>query len=249
MAKLLIGLGLGLILGGAITFYTFVGVPRSSQTPGTPILPPDPGSSTASAQIILNQDLFNRILITIFSQISEPSFQLGSNNSRSDQPVYERASFQEAQTCEGTIKILAEGSGVRSGLRLENERIYAPLAFTGSYNSAFGCLRFTGWAQANLELRFDKAQQAVFGRVNVETVNLDGVNPVFGGLITPLVQSTINNRVNPIPIIHPGQLAVDIPIASTGGKLKAVVEDVRAEVKENALNLYITYSFSGSPAL
>ncbi len=249
MAKLLIGLALGSILGGAITFFTFVGVPRSSQTPGTPILPPDPGSSTGSAQIVLNQDLFNQVLNTIFSQISEPSFPLTINDSRSSQPVFEQASFQEAQACESTIRILAEGSGVRSSLRLENERISAPLAFTGSYNSAFGCLRFTGWAQANLELRFDKAQQAVFGRVNVETVNLDGVNPIFGGLITPLVQSTINNRVNPIPIIHPGQLVVDMPIASTGGKLQAVVEDVRAEVKESALNLYITYSFSGSPAL
>ncbi len=249
MAKLLIGLVIGLLLGGAITFFTFVGVPRASQNPGTPVLAPDAGSGAASARIVLEQDLFNQVLNTIFSQISEPTFPLAGSHSPADQPAVELAAFQEAQACESTIRLLAEGSGVRSGLRLENERISAPLAFTGSYNSAFGCLRFTGWAQANLELRFDKEQQAVFGRVNVETVNLDGVNPIFGGLITPLVQSSFNTRVNPIPIIHPGQLAVDMPIASTGGKLQATVEDVRAEIKENALNLYVTYTFSGSPTL
>jgi hypothetical protein len=63
------------------------------------------------------------------------------------------------------------------------------------------------------------------------------------------VQSSINTRVNPIQIIQGRQLAVDMPIASTGGKLAAVVEDVRAEVKENSLNLYVTYAFSGTPTL
>ena len=100
-----------------------------------------------------------------------------------------------------------------------------------------------------IERRYREANEAVYGRLNIETVNLDGVNPLFGGLITPLVQSTINTRVNPIQIIHPGQLAVDVPVASTGGKLQVMVEDVRAEVKDNALNLHVYYSFSGSPGL
>ncbi len=249
MAKLIIGLLLGVVLGGALTFFIFVGVPRASQAPGTLILPPDPANPKSSAQIVLNQELFNQVLTTIFRDINEPSFPLAFDPTASRGPAYEHANFQDPQPCEGTIKILAEGSGVRSGLKLEDGRISAPLAFSGSYNSPFGCLHFTGWTQANLELRFDKEQQAVYGRVNVETVNLDGVNPIFGGFITPLVQSTINNRVNPIQIIQGGQLAVDMPIASSGGKLQAVVEDVRAEIKENALNLYVTYSFSGSPTL
>ena len=249
MPKILIGLVLGLVLGGVITFLTFVGVPKASQSPGTPILAPDPTGAPASAQIVLGQDLFNQVLTTIFRDINEPTFPLASNGDPISGPVYERANFVQDQPCDGSIKITAEGSGVRSGLRLENGQISAPLAFSGSYNSPFGCLQFTGWTQAGLELRFDKEKQAVYGTVNVETVNLDGVNPLFGGLITPLVQSTINNRVNPIQIIHPGQLAVDMPIASTGGKLQAVVEDVRAEVKDNALNLYVFYTFSGSPNL
>jgi hypothetical protein len=249
MPKILIGLVLGFVLGGVVTFLTFVGVPRAAQSPGTPVLAPDPAKGPASAQIVLGQDLFNQILTTIFRDINEPTFPLALNGDSTSGPVYERANFLQDPACDGTIRIKAEGSGVRSGLRLENGRISAPLAFSGSYNSPFGCLQFTGWSQADLELRFDKEKQAVYGRVNVETVNLDGVNPLFGGLITPLVQSTINTRVNPIQIIHPGQLAVDMPVASTGGKLQAVVEDVRAEVKENSLNLYVYYTFSGSPNL
>jgi hypothetical protein len=246
MPKLLIGLVIGLILGGVITFFTFVGVPKASKSPGTPIAPPDGNTPSSSARIVLGQDLFNQVLTTIFKEIKEPAFQMGKNNDPSE-ASYEHAAFQEGAACDGIIRILAEGSGVRSGLKLEEGRISAPLAFAGTYNSPFGCLRFTGWTQANLELRFDKERQAVYGRVDVGTVNLDGVNPLFSALITPLVQSTINDRVNPIQIINPGQLAVDLPIASTGGKLQAVVEDVRAEVKENAINLYVVYNFHGSP--
>ena len=247
MGKFIGGLALGLVIGGVIVFMTFVGVPGASQAPGAPIQAPDPAAGPASAQIVLEQELFNRVLETIFREIKEPTFPLSADTSAA--PVYERAAFQQAQSCDSTISIKAEGSGVKSGLRLDGGRISAPLAFSGSYSSPFGCLQFTGWTQAGLELRFDKEKQAVYGQVNVETVNLDGVNPIFGGLITPLVQSSINSRVNPIPIIHPGQLAVDMPVASTGGKLQAAVEDVRAEVKDNALNLHVFYSFSGSPTL
>ena len=110
-----------------------------------------------------------------------------------------------------------------------------------------GCLEYRGWAQTYLDLRYDAATQSVFGQINVETVNLDGVNPILSGFVTPLVQTTLNNRVNPITIIDGRQLAVNAPIASTGGTLRANVQDVRAEVKDNALNLHIIYAFTGAP--
>lgn len=250
MGKLIIGLVLGLIAGGAITYFTFVGVPGSSDAPGELIKAPEAGSRSASAHIVLGQDLFNQVLTTIFRDISEPAFPIAENLVPSDgAPLYEHAAFQQTPECDGRIRILQEGSGVRSGVQLAEGRISAPMAFAGTYSSAIGCLRFNGWAQTNLELRFDKGQQAVYGRLNVETVNLDGVNPLLGGIITPIVQSTINTRVNPIQIIQGQQLAVDMPIDSTGGKLKATVDDVRAEITNNALNLYVTYTFSGTPSM
>ncbi len=250
MGKLLIGIVIGLIVGGALTFLLFVGVPQASQRPGNPIQPPDQNPAAGTAQIVLRQDFFNEILGTIFRDMNDPAFQLSSSDSRDEgmfEPGY--AALQDQPVCDGRISILPEGSGVPTQLRFEGGRIAAPLAFSGSYNTMFGCIQFTGWAQTDLELRYDGEQQAVFGVLNVTTVNLDGVNPILGGLVTPLVQSTLNNRVNPIKILDGKQIGVNMPIASTGGNLQATVKDVRAEVVETALNLYVVYEFRGAPAL
>ena len=237
MGKVLIGGLIGLIIGGALTFYLFVGVPRASQLPGTPNQPPDAsGAPPGTAQIALGQDFFNEVLNTIFRDMNAPSFPLGGSQPQG----------VEAPACSSKIAILREGSGVQTGLRFENNTIAAPLAFTGSYDSPFGCLQFTGWAQANFDLRYEASQQAVLGRINVETVNLDGVNPIVGALVTPLVQSTLNERVNPIQILKGSQIALMVPIASANGNLQAAVKDVRAEVKNNALNLYVIYGFQGA---
>jgi hypothetical protein len=232
MGRLVIGLLIGIILGGALTFYLFVGVPQAVIAPGTPIQPPDPnGVPPGAAQIVLRQQFFNEVLGTIFQEMNAPAFPLGS----------------EAAECDGRITILREGSGVQTSVSFDNEHISAPLAFTGSYASPFGCLRFTGWAQSNFEMRFDSQNQAVFGQLNVETVNLDGVNPVVGALVTPIVQSTLNTRVNPIRMIDGRQIAVNMPVVAANGNLQAALTDVRAEVKDNALNLYVIYDFGGAP--
>lgn len=247
MAKLIIGILIGIVLGGGLTFYMFAGVPRAAQKPGAPVQPPDPTKTSSAAQIVIKQDFFNEVLGTIFRDMKSPTFQLAEDTRPNNGEVrLENAAFQD-QACSSQISILKEGSGVQTGLRLDNNRISGPLAFSGSYNSVFGCTKFTGWTNASLELRFDKAQQMVYGNINVETVNLDGVNPLLNGLVTPLVQSTLNTRVNPVKIIDGKQIAIDVPIASTGGKLQGSVNDVRADLSENALNLYITYDFTGAP--
>ena len=230
MARLIVGLLIGLVLGGALTFYFFVGVPQAVRAPGTPIQPPDPnGLPPGTAQIVLRQQYVNDALGAIFQDMKPPSFPLGSASA----------------DCEGRITIQQEGSGVQTGVSLENGKITAPLAFTGSYASPFGCTRFSGWAQSNFEMRFDAQSQTVFGQINVETVNLDGVNPIISALVTPLVQSTLNTRVNPVRIIDGRQIAIDLPIVAADGNLQAAVKDVRAEVKDRALNLYVIYDFSG----
>jgi hypothetical protein len=249
MGKFIGGIILGLITGGAFVFLYLGGVPRAAQTPGVPIRPPDPsGPPAGTAQIVLRQDFFNDVVGHILKDMNAPSFPLGLAENRLANP--DSVAFglaQNSQSCDSRITILPEGSGVHTGVSFENNQIAAPLAFSGNYNSPFGCLQFTGWAKANFELRFDAAQQAVYGRINVETVNLDGVNPLISGFVTPLVQSSLNNRVNPIQIIKGSQIAVDLPISATGGSLVAAVKDVRAEVKDNALSLYVIYDFSGKP--
>ncbi len=247
----LLGSLLGLIIGGALVFFFFGGAPRAANAPpGIPIQPPDAsGVPPGTAQIVLRQDFFNQILQTIFRDMNAPSFPLnltGQNNTE-NREVVRYGLLQNANGCEGKITLLPEGSGVQTGLRFEENRLTAPLAFSGS-TSVFGsCIQFTGWAQANLELRYDAGQQSVFGQINVETVNLDGVVPVISGFVTPIVQSTINQRVNPIQVLQGKQIALNVPINATNGNLQANVKDVRAEVKDNALNLYVIYDFAGKP--
>lgn len=246
MGKFILGILLGLIGGGALVFFFFGGAPRAAQLPGEPIQPPDPnGQPAGTAQIVLKQDFFNNVLQTIFRDMNAPAFPLNIGENKSDDPNAVKFGLLQQNACDGKITLLPEGSGVKSGLKFENEKINAPLAFSGSTSVLGQCIQFTGWAQANMALRFDSAQQTVFGTLNIETVNLDGVAPFVSGFVTPLVQTTLNQRVNPIPILKGQQIALNLPIAATNGNLQANVKDVRAEVKDNALNLYVIYDFAG----
>ena len=246
MGKFILGTALGLIVGGALVFFFFGGAPRAASLPGEPIQPPDPnGSPAGTAQIVLKQDFFNNVLTTIFRDMNAPSFPLNLGENKSDDPNAVKYGLLQQNTCDGKITLLPEGSGVKSGLKFENEKINAPLAFSGSASVLGQCINFTGWAQANMALRFDATQQTVFGTLNIETVNLDGIAPFVSGFVTPLVQTTLNQRVNPIPILKGQQIALNLPIAATNGNLQANVKDVRAEVKDNALNLYVIYDFAG----
>ena len=254
MSKLvtfLLGSLLGLVIGGALVFFFFGGAPRAANAPpGVPIQAPDPGGPPlGTAQIVLRQDFFNQVLQTIFRDMNSPSFPLnltGLNDAENTEAI-RYGLLQNGNQCDGKITLLPEGSGVQTGLRFENNNLSAPLAFAGS-TSVFGnCIQFTGWAQANLQLRYDAEQQTVFGQINVETVNLDGITPIISGFVTPIVQGTLNQRVNPIQILQGKQIAFDLPIAATNSRLQANVKDVRAEVKDNALNLYVIYDFTGVP--
>lgn len=233
----LLGAILGLILGGAGIFYFFGGAPRAAQIPGAPIQPPEiNGSPAGTANVTLNQEFFNSVLATIFRDMNAPAFPL----SLTGQPAAPNSG------CDGNIVLVEEGSGVRTAVKFENNQIVAPLAFRGSTNVPLaGCVQFTGWAQAKLDLTYDDSQKTVFGAINVQTVNLDGISPLVSGFVTPIVQTTLNNKVNPITILRGQQIALNLPVAASNSNLKADIKEVRADVKDNALNLYVTYNFSG----
>lgn len=232
----LLGAILGLVIGGFGIFYFFGGAPRAAQVPGSPIQPPDAnGSPAGTANVALNQDFFNSVLATIFRDMNAPAFPL----SLTGQPPAPNSG------CEGNIVLLPEGSGIRTAVKFENNEILAPLAFRGSTSVLGQCIQFTGWAQAKLDLTYDDSQKNVYGAINVQTVNLDGISPLVSGFVTPIVQTTLNNRVNPITILRGQQIALNLPIAASNSNLKADIKDIRAEVKDNALNLYVTYNFSG----
>ena len=238
VASLILGLVLGLIIGAAGILY-FVSPRRAANvSAGAPIQPPDAnGSAAGTAVIELTQDFFAPVVQAILGNNSAPSFPLNLSG-QSNQPLNEI-------TC-GKITLKSEGSGTTTAVKLENGQILVPLAFTGNVSlPVAGCVEFDGWAQANLELRYDETQKMVFGQINVQTVNLDGISPLVSGLVTPIVQSTLNARVNPVQILRGDQIALKVPIKSTGNTLDGQVKDIRAQVRDNALSLFVTYNFSG----
>lgn len=248
-ATFILGAVLGLLIGGGAIFYYLGGVPTAAtKPPGEPIQAPDPnGSPAGTASVVLNQQFFDTILATIFRDMNAPAFplNLSGQNRRETEIQPTKIAFLQNE-CAQKITLLPEGSGVKTGVRLENGKINAPLAFTGSTSLFGSCYNFTGWAQASLNLRYDAQQQTVFGQIEVETVNLDGIIPQFSGIVARFVQASLNQRVNPIVILRGEQIALSLPISATEGTLNAKVKEVRSDIKENALNLYITFDFAGT---
>jgi hypothetical protein len=180
-------------------------------------------------------------LAATFSGLGTPTFQLGQNQGDREERI-EQTLFQGG--CTNTITLLPEGSGVKTGVQFRNGSVYAPMAFTGSYNLG-GCIQFNGWAQTTIKLSFDQEKQTVFGRVDVEGVNLEGVNPIANNFLTVFVQTAINQKVNPLILVSEPQLSLMIPVKASNGAVKARAKDVRAEILDGSLKLYLTYEFSG----
>jgi len=237
VAILLVGILLG---GGAAVF--FLGAPPAKSAPGQAIKPPDQNGSQPGAVVIsLEQSFIDAVLATTFSGLGTPTFQLGQ--SRNGDERIEQALFQGG--CTNSITLLAEGSGVKTGVQFRNGNVYAPMAFTGSYNLAGSCMQFKGWAQNKIRLSFDQEKQTVYGYVDVEGVNLEGVNPIANNFVTVFVQGAINQKVNPLILVSEPQLSLMIPVKASNGAVKARAKDVRAEILDGSLKLYLTYEFSG----
>ena len=230
---------LGILLGGGAAIF-FLGAPRAQMMQGQAVQPPAQGGNPPGTVVIaLEQSFIDAVLATTFS-VGTPTFQLGQNHNGPER--IEQALFQGG--CTNSITLLPEGSGVKTGVQFRNGNVYAPMAFTGSYNLA-GCMQFKGWAQNSIKLSFDQEKQTVFGYVNVEGVNLEGVNPIANTMVTAFVQGAINQKVNPLVLVSEQQLSLMIPVKASNGAVKARAKDVRAEVLDGSLKLYLTYEFSG----
>ena len=231
---------LGIVLGGGAAIF-FLGAPPAKAVPGQAVKPPDQGGSPPGTVVIaLEQSLVDAVMAATFSGLGTPTFQLGQN--RDIPESFEHVLFQGG--CTNQITLLPEGSGAKTGVQFRNGTIYAPMAFTGNYNLG-GCIQFKGWAQTSIKLQFDQEKQTVFGYVNVEGVNLEGVNPIANNFVTVFVQGAINQKVNPLVLLSEQQLSLMIPVKASNGAVKARAKDVRAEVLDGSLKLYLTYEFTG----
>lgn len=236
----------GLIVGVLLVLF-LIGSPKAKPLPGRPVQAPDPGGDPpGTAVIMLDEKFFDTVLSTIFRDLGGPSFPLeltmDGNSLDGSKPRMIPAAMQEQ--CPDQVTIANEGSNVKMEVRFTDGKITAVLPFNGS-KYILGCQRFKGWAQASIELRFDQEKQTVYGQITVEGVNVEGLPDAASGIVTRLVQFSINQRINPLEILRAPQLAVAMPVQSTNGTLKAHVKDVRSEIADGKLTLHITYDFTG----
>ena len=242
MKKAIITLIVGLLVGVLATAY-FLGSPRKSALPGTPLKPPDASAdNSGTVTVTIDEKFFDSLLATIFNKLGPPQLKLSANQSQS---LIQPAAFQNG--CNNVVVVNAESGNVKTGVRFTGGKIVAPLAFSGSYNLLAQCIQFKGTSKATVDLSFDGAKQTVFGTLNVDEVNLEGVNPIVTALVTAFVRRAIDERLNPFPVLPVSQVALSVPVQVSGGTLKAVVKDVRSEIQEGTLKLYLVYDFSAEP--
>lgn len=239
--SLLILIG-GLLLGAIGTAY-FLGAPRGRAMPGVPVGPPQSGGdTTGTVTVTVDEKFFDSVLGTIFHQLGPPQFQLSQN-----QPQSNPQSPASQNSC-GNVVLNPEGDNVKTGVRLTGGKITLPLAFTGSYNVLMQCMQFKGTGQATVNLSFDQSKETIYGQLNIEDVHLDQVPPIVSNLITAFVRSTISQQLNAFEVLQVSHLALSLNVQPSGGSVKARVKDVKAEVQEGAVKLYLTYDFSAERA-
>jgi hypothetical protein len=235
---------LGLVVGAAAAVF-FLGVPSARAIPGARVqAPPAGGDPPGTVVVSISDSFFDGLLGTVFRDLGPPTFNLSQSDGRSGPSRIEQVAFQGG--CANSVTLAAEGSSVKTQVQFAGGKISAPLVFSGTYNLLGNCMQFKGWAQTTIQLSFDQPNQTLYGRVNVEGVNLEGVAPFANNFVTVFVRTAIDSRVNPIQFLRPQQLQLLIPVQASNGSVKAQVKDVRSEVQDGSLRLHITYDFGGA---
>lgn len=217
-------------------------------------------AQTAEVTIQLNEQFFDALLDAIFKNMNPPEFPLAAkqDEERGRREDGEKISFvsadfeienrrpkteNQAPQCSESIRLQREIDGVKTAVRFQNGRIYAPIAFTGSYNPPLvGCIEFSGVAETNIRLEFDRQKQALVGRAEVLSVNLSGAGGIGSGIIARLVQNSIDKRVNPMQILQLEKVSFVVPVQNSGSlRMKAV--GIRNEIGNGLLNVRLTYEF------
>jgi hypothetical protein len=239
--KYILLLVIGLVIGAAAAIF-FLGVPSAKAIPGTAVQAPPPGGDPPGTVVVaISDSFFSEMLGTIFRDLGAPSFKLAATGSAAG---FEKIAFQDG--CTNTMTLAAEGNNAKTQVKFAGGKISAPLVFSGNYNLLGNCMQFKGWAQTTMQLSFDQPSQTLYGRLSVDGVDLENVNPVANNFVTVFVRSAIDSKVNPIQILRPQQLQLLIPVQASNGSVKAKVKDVRSEVQDGSLRLHITYDFAGT---
>ena len=146
-------------------------------------------------------------------------------------------------TCRETVTLLREMNGVRSAVRFREGKIIVPIAFRGNYRPPLiGCVDFSGTAEAVVEPEFDAPGQRVIAKSKLTNISLNGTGGFGGALMAKLMQSSIDEKINPVELVRLERLSFLFPIQNTGSlKLNAV--GFRYVVQNGSVTFFIPYEF------
>ena len=198
----------------------------------------------AEVTISLNEQFFEALVNSIYQNSPPPEFQLSKRGPENTAgPAGNGFTERAPTTCNDSITLLRENKSIRTAVRFREGKIYAPVAFSGNYDPPLiGCVDFTGYAETNIDLQFDRASQKLFGRVRVLNVNLDGTAGLGGTLIARMVQSSIDKKLNPIEIVSLDKLSFPFTLQNSA-KLRMKATSIRHEIVNGASNIVISYEF------
>lgn len=202
--------------------------------------------------ISFSEQFFDALLDAVFLHAAPPEFSLAGTSARpsvhdtvSTNNAFGGSDFVESghSSCSEAIKLLRENDGVRTGVRIRDGRIIAPIAFTGHYNPPLiGCVPFGGWAETVIDLEFDATNQRLIARARADKVSLSGTGGIGSGLIAKMVQGTIDKKINPIEIIKTDKVTFLLPVQNSNGiRMKAT--GFRHDFANGVLNVRIAYEF------
>src|SRR5204863_3305131 len=143
----------------------------------------------AEATVTVNEQFLNSFLGAIFDNLHEPSMPLTIGGAPSS----------GQSSCASEIRLKREVEGVRTAVHFQDGRITGPLAFAGAYYSTLmGCIEFSGWADAEVNLSYDGARRAVIARFHLREIHLNNVPAIANGPLLTMVQNSIDRRYNPV---------------------------------------------------
>jgi len=184
--------------------------------------------------LTINEQFLNSFLTAIFDNLHEPSMPLTIGG----------ASSSGTPGCASEIKLKREVEGVRTAVHFEQGRITGPVGFAGAYGSTLmGCIEFSGWASAEVNLDFDKERRALVARFHLREIHLNNTPAVMNGPLLGMVQNAIDRRYNPLELFTLEQLSSRVNIQPAGGALQLRATDVRPETTPSGLTLHIIYQF------
>ncbi len=179
--------------------------------------------------LTVNEQFVDTAIDAVLSKGEPPSVALKENSSDTN--------------CRETVTLLRELNGIKSAVRFRDGKIIVPIAFKGNYRPPLiGCVDLSGTAEAVVEPEFDPQGQRIVARSKLTNVSLTGTGGIGGSIMAKLMQSSIDEKINPVELLRLEKLSFLFPIQNTGAlRLKAV--GFRYSVQPGSVTFYIPYDF------